>query len=105
MPMLVYENSDWIVDSEGIHTKHPPPDYNIFFRSLYDMRDTLEGDMFEWPLHMAHKSGINIHLFNDAFSKAMRYHATLNHRGVDEDLLRRSCEEAVGIVQVRRLRR
>jgi hypothetical protein len=93
-PMIIYQNRHWIVDDQGMRPTEPRGGYHILYRTIFDKRGSGPDAPFDWPLHMAEKTWVDIGTFNEAFCTAVRYYSRLIGHALDEDHLRSSCDEA-----------
>jgi hypothetical protein len=90
----LYQNHQWAVTEDGIESIKPGTTYPIEAHRLLE-RHGVGGDKFyDWPVHMAQKTWVDIEAFIDAFSRALRLHAGKYKGDADPDTLRASISEA-----------
>jgi len=88
-----FENHQWSVTDYGVESVRPgaPHHYHFEKSRLLEARD--HGDeLYNWPIHMAEKSWIDIEAFNEAFVKALDLHAGSYPGTVDKSTLEMSLE-------------
>jgi hypothetical protein len=91
---VLYENHQWAVTEHGIESVKPAPTYPIEANRLLERDGVGRGKLYDWPVHMAQKSWVDIEAFIDAFSRALRLHAGKYKGDADPDTLRASISEA-----------
>lgn len=68
------KNRQWKVTKHGLESIDERSDYSIEAKRLGEMVDRGDGDHYDWPIHMAEKTWVDIDLFIDAFVKALEFH-------------------------------
>ena len=71
----LYENHQWAVTEDGIESIKPGFTYPIEAHRLLERHGVGEGKLYDWPVHMAKKTWVDIEAFIDAFSGALRLYA------------------------------
>jgi hypothetical protein len=73
----------------------PAPSYHFNAERLVETTDRGPvGALYDWAVHMAEKTWVDIEAFIEAFTKALDLHAGKYSPKVDPDLLRKSFAEA-----------
>lgn len=90
-----FENHQWSVTDYGVESVRPGAPYHYHF----DKSRLLEtgnhgGEMYDWPVHMAEKTWIDIEAFIEAFVKALDLHTGSYRGAVDQVMLEKSIERA-----------
>lgn len=88
-----FENSQWAVTEDGLDTIESEPFYEIDAADLVKTVN-LDGDIYyDWPLHMAAKTWLDVEAFIEAFTLALDVHRRRLPFRVDPDLLQKSLLE------------
>ena len=66
------------------------PKYSINTERLLETTTRGKDVFYDWPVHMAEKTWVDVEAFNEAFKKALEYHAVT----YDKDMLASSFAEA-----------
>jgi hypothetical protein len=91
----LFENRQWAVTRDGIERINPgPAPYVIEAHRLLERIGVGQGKLYDWPIHMARKSWVDIEAFIEAFGEAVRLHAGRYQGEVDPDILEASISEA-----------
>lgn len=77
--LVPFRNADWLVGDEGI--EHRGTGYFIARDSVARRRD---GELWEWPLHMAEKRWCTPSLFREAFLAALDRYGIARDAGLAE---------------------
>jgi hypothetical protein len=92
-----FENHQWAVTRDGIERINPgPAPYVIEAHRLLERDGIGRGKLYDWPVHVAQKSWVDIDAFIEAFGAALRLHAGKYQGQVDPDILEASISEARG---------
>lgn len=70
---MLFTNQQWAVTPWGLTSRDPSPLKEIPVERLTQL--AAEPEYYLWPLFMAEKSWVDLSLFIEAFSEALRYHA------------------------------
>jgi hypothetical protein len=75
--MAIFTNSQWSVTELGIESATPiiVPSMLIDASKLLQTRTGDAATFYEWPLHMAEKSWVDVEAFNEAYLSAVQHHA------------------------------
>jgi hypothetical protein len=71
----MFVNSQWVVTDYGIEAIGQSPLYQIESRRLVETTRRGAETYYNWPLHLAEKSWVEIELFIDAYAMALAEHA------------------------------
>jgi hypothetical protein len=88
----LFQNHQWAVTDYGIECVNHT--YPIEARRLLTRRGVGQGKFYDWPLHMAQKSWVDIEAFIEVFRTALELHAGKYKGKVDTDMLLASISEA-----------
>jgi hypothetical protein len=69
---VLFENHQWRVTAFGMESIEPAPTYEL---SAERFLESNRGELYDWPVHMAEKSWIDIEAFIEAFTMALSLHA------------------------------
>lgn len=72
----------------------PAPTYHFTADRLTEMQGGGRGKFYDWPVHMAEKTWVDVTAFNEAFVKALELHKGKYKPSVDPELLKASLAEA-----------
>ena len=72
---VLYQNHQWAVTDYGVESVKPAPTYHFSADRLLEEAGAGMGKLYDWPVHMAEKTWVDINAFNDAFTKAIELHA------------------------------
>lgn len=70
--MLLFENDQWRVTDAVLELTKPFVSSAIPRSDLLRVRKASEGDLYEWPLHMAEKSWVDLEAFIEAYLAALK---------------------------------
>ena len=87
---VLYENNQWRVTASGMESVKPAPTYELSANRLLEERD----GYYNWPVHMAEKTWVDIEAFIEAFIKALELHAGKFDGAVDSTKLTASIDKA-----------
>jgi len=90
----LYENHQWAVTEDGIESIKPETIYPIEAHRLLERHGVGGGKFYDWPVHMAKKTWVDLEAFIEAFRTALRLHAGKYQGQVDPDILEASVSEA-----------
>lgn len=87
--MVLYQNHQWAVHDWGLQSVKPgaPFEYNIDASRLLERRGAGDGKLYDWPLQLAEKTWIDIELFIEAYSNALKLLADKYTGTPDSNLL------------------
>lgn len=88
--MAVYANKQWAVTDFGMEAVEPLPTYEIDAERLGETTDRAGVPLYDWPVHMAEKTWVDIALFIEAFEVALRKHAGAYGEELDREILEAS---------------
>ena len=91
---MAFKNAQWKVTNFGIERVGGTAPYEIPAKSLLDTRNDNGGPLYDWPIHMAEKTWVDINLFIEAFEAALDFHKTRFAPAVNPMILQASCAEA-----------
>jgi hypothetical protein len=93
--VAIFTNSQWSVTERGIESVTPVilPPMLIEAPKLLQIRSAGTATFYEWPLHMAEKSWVELESFNEAFLAAVKHHAE-KLPVMDQDMMSASLAEA-----------
>lgn len=101
--VVIFENGQWLVTSEELKPRSPSESYPIDTERLDETTKRGDEKFYDWPLHMAEKTWVDVHQFNEAFEVAIRHAARGEEINLDEDMLERSLAYAVESRDIRAL--
>jgi hypothetical protein len=88
---LLYKNQQWAVTDYGVESLRSEPYYHFDKTRLLESTDYGSGETYyDWPIHMAEKTWVDIEAFIDVFLKAIEIHAAK----ADKATLQKSIERA-----------
>lgn len=89
---LLYKNRQWAVTDYGVESLRSAPYYPFDKTRLLESTDFGSGEMYDWPIHMAEKTWVDIEAFIEVFLKAIDLHG---YKGkVDAAMLEKSIERS-----------
>lgn len=94
---MSFENHQWAVTRVGLEVKKPEPEYVIYAERLTETTERGGDIYYDWPVHMAEKTWVNIEAFIEAFQKALKEH----NATFDSKMLAASIEVARKIAERR----
>jgi hypothetical protein len=90
-----FQNHQWSVTDYGVESVTPGAPYHYHFDKSRLLEAGDYGDkLYDWPIHMAEKTWIDIEAFNEAFVKALDLHAGSYGGTVDKPTLEKTLERA-----------
>lgn len=95
--MTIFKNAHWQVLDDGVETIDPLPPYDFALDRVFETTSRSGVTYYDWPVHMAEKTWVDIGLFNEAFERAIRVEAEASGQAVDEARLERSYAESYRI--------
>jgi hypothetical protein len=72
---VLFENHQWQVTDYGVESIKPAPTYNFSADRLLETQGAGAGQFYDWPVHMAEKTWVDIEAFIEAFTQAVKPHA------------------------------
>lgn len=90
----MFKNAQWAVTDYGLEAEPPNAPYEISKRSLTLESHRGDETFYNWPVHVAEKSWVDINAFNEAFDKALKEHKGHYVPEVDPKMLAKSFAEA-----------
>jgi hypothetical protein len=87
-----FENHQWSVTDYGVESVRPAAPYYHFNKERLLETGNLAGEMYDWPVHMAEKTWVDIEAFIEAFEKALDLHGY--RAKVDQAMLTKSLARA-----------
>lgn len=92
--MSIFENKQWAVREWGLQSVKPgaPYEYNIDAHRLLERVGAGGGKHYDWPVHMAEKTWIDLEAFIEAYRAALAAHAGVDKGDVDEAMLEASIQ-------------
>src|SRR3954447_26621724 len=87
--MVFFKNAQWVVTEWGLEAARPgaPCEYFIPAHRLLERGGIGHGVLYDWPLHLAEKTWINVDAFNEAFAEALKHHKGKYRGDVDKKIL------------------
>jgi hypothetical protein len=82
------------VTDHGVESVRPSAPYYNFENSRLLETGNHGGEMYDWPVHLAEKTWVDIEAFIDAFVKALDLHAGSYREKVDAAMLSKSLAQA-----------
>jgi hypothetical protein len=90
---VLFENHQWQVTDYGMESAKPAPTYHFEGRRLLETQGAGMGEMYDWPVHMAEKTWVDVEAFIEAFTQALKLHSDKIGK-VNDDMLRASLAKA-----------
>ncbi len=97
----MFKNFQWAVTKSGMATVKPEARYECHAKRLTETTDRMNGTFYDWPVHMAEKTWVDVEAFNEAFEQALEFHKGRYSPPVDRKMLEASFKEARRIAKVR----
>ncbi|MCK1494447.1 hypothetical protein IVB14_29575 [Bradyrhizobium sp. 180] len=91
---VLFQNHQWSVTDYGVEAVKPAPYYHFDKTRLLEATDHGSGTMYDWPVHMAEKTWVDIEAFIEVFVKALDLHAGSYGGTVDKGMLAKSLATA-----------
>lgn len=95
--MVLYRNAQWVVSQDGINPDESLPPYDIAIDRVFETTTRGVEHYYDWPVHMASKTWVDVDLFNAAFDRGIRHYSRVSGEPIDEDMLQASYIEAKNI--------
>jgi|GEM_PF-1722693 len=101
--MPEFDNVQWSLENEmlgaKVGSKTPQmlgasPPYKIKPTRVFDEVDRAGVQYYEWPVHMAQKTWVDIEQFIEVFEAAIRSEAERSGKSIDRTMLQRSFQYA-----------
>lgn len=92
--MTIFANAQWSVSEGWLETVEPEAPYEIELERIFHTTNRGSQTLYDWPVHMAEKSWVDVSLFNEAFEVALRHHSKASGTPIDETMLSDSLAEA-----------
>lgn len=83
----MFKNRQWAVTKYGLEVLKPEPPYEIQASRLTETTTRDDKTFYDWPVHMAEKTWVNVAAFEEAFEQALRAHKGRYSPDVDPDML------------------
>jgi hypothetical protein len=99
-----YKNQQWAVTNIGLESLAPAPTYQIDAARLVETSAHGTEFFYDWPIHMAEKTWVDIEAFVESFKHALRSHADKCSHHVNLVMLASSVAEARSIAERRSTR-
>ena len=90
----LFQNRQWKVTNYGVETRKPEAPYQFEAKQLLETTDRGNGLLYDWPVHLAEKSWVDIEAFIEVFAKALEIHKGKYAGTVDPEMLEASLAEA-----------
>ncbi len=90
----MFKNFQWAVTENGMDTVKPEVPYDFNAERLTETTDRANGTFYDWPVHMAEKTWVNVEAFNEAFKQALEFHKSRYSPAVDPKMLEATFKEA-----------
>ncbi|MEE2741108.1 MAG: hypothetical protein VYA35_07015 [Pseudomonadota bacterium] len=98
--MELIRNHQWVATDEGIDRADGKSSYWIAISRIFEDGDHRgQGKMYDWPVHMAEKTWVDIDAFIEAFDASLKFQAERSGVEIDETALDRSYAEAYRIAR------
>ncbi|HLZ01824.1 MAG TPA: hypothetical protein VKR55_06690 [Bradyrhizobium sp.] len=91
---LWFKNHQWAVTDYGVEVVKPTSYYHFDKTRLLESTDYGSGELYDWPVHMAEKTWVDIEAFIEVFLKALELHAGSYRGNVDKEMLTKSLARA-----------
>jgi hypothetical protein len=91
---VLFENHQWQVTDYGVESAKPAPTYHFEARRVLETGSAGREELYDWPVHMAEKTWVDIEAFIEPFVKATEIHAGKYKGRVDAAMLKASIAEA-----------
>jgi hypothetical protein len=93
--MVLFKNSQWAVTDWGLEAARPgaPSEYLIPAHRLLERGGIGNGGFYDWPLHLAEKTWVDINAFNEAFVEALKHHKGKFREEVNKKMLLASIDQ------------
>lgn len=100
---MSFSNEQWKVTDYGIEaivgSRTPSMSglttrYEIQAERLVETTERSNGTFYDWPVHMAEKTWVDVTTFNEAFAEALELHKGRYSPAVDLEMLDASISEA-----------
>jgi hypothetical protein len=85
--MASFENHQWSVTDYGVESVKPAPEYHFEANRLLETGSAGREEMYDWPIHMADKTWVDIEAFIEAFIRAIDIHKGKYKGEVDPEML------------------
>ncbi len=87
--MVFFKNAQWAVTEWGLEAARPgaPCEYFIPAHRLLERGGIGHGELYDWPLHLAEKTWVDMDAFNEAFVEALRHHKGKFREEVNKKML------------------
>lgn len=95
-------NAQWAVTDYGLESVNRQSDYYIAKERLLETTHR-DREYYDWPIHMAEKSWVDVGAFNEAYEVALRIHVPNYEASVDEFMLAATVVKAHQIARIARL--
>jgi len=89
---VLFQNHQWAVTSLGVEGLGEHAYYGFNKERLLETTDYGSGELYDWPVHMAEKTWVDIEAFIQVFEKALDLHGY--RKGVDQVRLEQSLARA-----------
>ena len=90
----LFENAQWKVTEFGLELIAVHNEYLIDAARLARLTQRLSHKYYDWPLHMAEKSWVDIEAFLEAFAEALKFHSSQIGAAIDQKVLSDSFGQA-----------
>jgi hypothetical protein len=90
----MFKNAQWDVTDYGLEVVKPLAPYEISADRLTETTERSGNTFYDWPVHMAEKTWVDIGAFNEAFEEALEEHKGRYSPRVDSTMLDASFIEA-----------
>ena len=93
--MVLFKNAQWAVTDWGLEAVRPgaPCEYLISAHRLLERSGIGNGEFYDWPLHLAEKTWVDIDAFNEAFVEALKHHKGKYREEVNKKMLLASIDQ------------
>lgn len=91
--MVLFKNSQWVVTDTHVQSVKPAPDYHFEIGRLTEA-ERAPGETYDWPVHMAEKTWVDIEAFIEAFEQGLTIHTGKYKPPVDASILTATIVEA-----------
>ena len=91
---VLFQNHQWSVTDYGVESVRPEAPYYHFEKRRILETENRGDELYDWPIHMAEKTWVDIEAFIEVFLKAIELHAGSFKGKVDEAMLQKSIERA-----------
>ncbi len=100
---MTFKNWQWAVTDYGLEAiggatsptiRGETPTYEFSTKRLAETTERRDETFYDWPVHMAEKTWVDVEAFNKAFEQAIEFHKGRYSPAVDRKIIEASFKEA-----------